>query len=215
MLVTLAELKTYLGITDSSQDDWLTQQEALISETVEGYCGRKFLQDEYIQTFYADENREFREAPQILQLFHYPIIAVSEILLGTTDITADVRVHKPTGDIKYVEDVFFKADSDVVVTYEAGYPQASIPGPVKSVVMSLIQERYSKKQSGVSLNFGSDVQSISIPGTISVAFDYSLQSNERSVAFGTILGSYVNILDSYRSERVIIGSGKISYVEEA
>jgi hypothetical protein len=221
MLVTLNEIKTYLNITDTSQDDWLLQQEALLSETVESYCGRKFLQDEYIQHFYKDEICGSRGS-LTLELFHYPAINVSEILegseddilLGDTDITALVRVHKPTGGLKNL-DGFFVFGDIIRVTYEAGYAQDKIPQPIKSVILSLIQERYSKKQSGVNLSFGSDVQRISIPGTISIDFDYSLNSNERSSAFGTILGNHINVLDSYRSERVIIGSGDRNYIEEA
>jgi hypothetical protein len=80
------------------------------------------------------------------------------------------------------------------------------------VELSIIEERYNKKKSGISLNFGSDVQRVSIAGTISVDFDYSLQSNERVSAYGTILGNYINVLDQYRSERVLTGSGMITYV---
>ena len=74
-------------------------------------------------------------------------------------------------------------------------------------------ERYNKKSSGVDLNFGSDVQRVSIPGAISIDFDYSLSNNERKSAYGVILGSNSNILDDWRSERSVIGSGKLEYVE--
>jgi len=84
---------------------------------------------------------------------------------------------------------------------------------VRSVVYSLVEERYNKKLNGVNLNFGSDIQSVSIAGTISVQFDYSLESNTRKIGMGTILGNYVNVLDKYRSERVISGSGRLAYVE--
>jgi len=76
----------------------------------------------------------------------------------------------------------------------------------------LVKERYNKHTSGIDLDFGSDIQSISIPGTISVAYDYSLQNNERKTAFGAILGNYVNTLDYFRSERPLIGSVRLEYV---
>jgi len=105
---------------------------------------------------------------------------------------------------------FFLEGNILEIVYVAGY--AALPAPIKSVELSILEERYNKKKSGISLNFGSDVQRVSIAGTISVDFDYSLQSNERVSAYGTILGNYINVLDQYRSERVLTGSGMITYV---
>lgn len=218
MLVSLEDIKSYLGITDTSQDTFLTGQEAVISQSVEGYCGRKFTKANYIQTYYAED---YEPGTFLLQLFQYPVERVTSILDGTMDISTEVRLHKETGTISYKRGFLTgwrfvnpasAVDRTLIVKYAAGYDE--LPAPIKSVILSLIEERYNKKKNGVSLNFGSDVQSISIPGTISIAFDYSLQSNERSVRFGTLLGNYVNVLDTYRSERVITGSGKLNYVEE-
>ncbi len=39
MLVSLADMKTYLGIGDASYDDFLTEQLVLFSSAIEGYCG--------------------------------------------------------------------------------------------------------------------------------------------------------------------------------
>jgi hypothetical protein len=202
----------------TTYDQFLTDQEQIISDSVEGYCGRSFSLKNYLQTFYGEDY--YGEGTKKLVLFHYPLTVLTSIFRDTTeDITSEVRVHKPTATItknRFVslfKNNCFLSDTDIVeVTYTAGF--AEVPSPVKSVILSLIEERYNKNKSGVALNFGSDVQSISIPGTISVAFDYSLQANERKIAYGTIIGNFVNVLDSYRSERSIIGSGKLKYVEE-
>lgn len=218
-MVTLQEIKDYLGITTTDYDTFLTAQEAIIAQSIEGYCGRVFEETDYVQTLYQ---RDFNGEPkQELDLFFYPLTDLTSVeekldgvlVMETTDDilaynpTAKLRVH-PAADFRS----FFSFGNEVVVTYTAGY--AEVPAPVKSVLFSLIEERYNKKVNGVQLNFGSDVQRISIPGTISIDFDYSLQSNERSTAFGTILGNYVNVLDFYRSEKAVIGSGKIAYAEE-
>ena len=87
-----------------------------------------------------------------------------------------------------------------------------MPTTIQYVVKAIVEERYNKKLSGVSLNFGSDVQRISIPGTISIDFDYTLTSNDRVNAFGNLLGSYLNLLDFYRSERAILGASRLNYV---
>lgn len=216
LVLTISEIATMVTETGNSlcsyriekttYDTFLTEQEEIISQAVESYCGRKFLSAAYVQKYYIDD---YLRATQELTLFHYPLITLTSVLEDTTNITADVRPQSGFGRLFY-RDGFFRFAEMVQVTYTAGF--ATLPAPLKSVILSLVEERYNKKVSGVPLNFGSDVQSISIPGTISVAFDYSLQANERKIKFGTILGNYVNALDYYRSERAIVGSGTISYV---
>lgn len=213
MLVSLSDIKSYLGVSANTYDSFLNEQGQIISDAIEGYCGRKFLSASYIQTFWSDDYDDYVKE---LQLFHYPVTALTYVKEIDTDssteenVTTEIRLHKPSGKILYVSG-FFRSSNKVTVSYTAGL--AAVPSPIKSVLYSLIEERYNKKISGVQLNFGSDVQSISIPGTISIAFDYSLQANERKTAFGTILGNYINVLDAYRSERRITGSGTVGYVD--
>jgi hypothetical protein len=52
-----------------------------------------------------------------------------------------------------------------------------------------------------------------IPGSIAIDFDYSLNQNERKSAYGVILGNFLNVLDPFRSERVVSGPSKLSYLE--
>ena len=196
MLVSLADIKAYLGITSGEYDSFLTQQEAFISEVVESYCGRKFSQATYVQTFY---DTDYSDIQKELKMFHYPLISMTSVTEDAITLdTTEYRVHKATG----TEITEF--------TYSAGY--STTPLIIKNVILALIQEKYNQKTSGVPLNFGSDVQSISIPGTISISYDYSLDSNQRKSAYGVIIGSYANSLDMFRSERRVIGSGKLKYV---
>ncbi len=209
MLVSLAEMKSYLNIADTSQDVFLTAQLNLVSEVVEAYCRRSFESRIYEQTFYREDYR----SSQLLQTFHYPIISVDTVVEDDVELSSDdYRVHNGSGSLlRKNYGNFFRAE-ETVVTYTSGF--ATIPGPVKSVVFSLVEERYNKKSSGVNLNFGSDVQRISIPGSISIDFDYSLSNNDRKVSFGVVLGSNVNILDYYRSDRAVLGNGRLMYVQD-
>lgn len=209
-MLTLAEVKAHLSIPTSNvdHDAFLTSHEAIVSAVIEGYCGRKFLSAEYIQTFYAGD---YQSVVQEVKTFHYPLISVEKIELDTVDTIADYRIHKDSGTLTNRYGVFQGCPEELVVEYTAGY--ATLPGIVKHVLLSVIEQNYNKRQSGVSLNFGSDVQSVSIPGVISIQFDYTLEHNQRKNAYGSILGNFLNVLDPYRSERRIVGSGKISYVE--
>lgn len=208
MLVTLNEIKSYLGITNTTYDSFLTQQGTLVSNIIEAYCRRTFSLGSYVQTFYSDENRPAKT----ITPYHFPVTEVDSIVEDDVELDSTLyRLHKPTGIITQPYGSFFFA-RETVVTYTAGY--ANIPDAIKSVVFSIVQERYNKKTSGIDLNFGSDVQRISIPGAISIDFDYSLSNNERKSAFGSILGSQVNVLDYFRSERAIIGSDKLEYIDD-
>lgn len=208
MLVTLAEMKAYLGILtgDTSQDAFLTAQITEISEVIQAYCRRVFATASYVQTYYWEDY----DPSKTLETFHYPLISVTSIVEDTVTLDPTLyRINLPTGTITKTCGYFYQAP-ETVVTYSSGL--AATPTPVKGVVYSLVQERYNKKNSGVDLNFGSDVQRISIPGTISIDFDYSLSNNDRKSAFGVVLGSQSNVLDYYRSDRAVVGNGKLIYL---
>lgn len=207
MLDTLANVKSRLGITTSSDDTFLTSQITLISDAIEAYCRRKFLEADYEQTFYRGDYRP----SSMLELFHFPVSAVDSVTQDGEALDSSLyRLHKPTGRLISTTKTFFWAE-ETVVAYTAG--EETAPRPILSVLDSLVQERYNKKSSGIDLNFGSDVQRISIPGAISIDFDYTLSNNDRKSAFGSLLGSSLNILDQYRSERAVLGEGKLIYVE--
>jgi hypothetical protein len=213
-VISVSSIKSYLGIaaTTTTYDAFLKEQEAIVAESIQGYCGRLFNSAGYTQSYYL---KDYEVGIKNLLTFHFPLINVTAAKEyddegnELRDVLSKLIISKPYGDI-YLKDGFFNEGDKVTLTYTAGY--ATIPAPIRSVLYSLVEERYNKKINGVSLNFGSDVQRISIPGTISIDFDYSLQANERKTAFGTILGNYVNVLDSYRSERVVLGSGVVTYV---
>ncbi len=222
MLVTLSEIKSYLNVTVTDHDTFLTEQGNLISDIIEAYCRRSFSPKTYEQSYFRNDYR----LSQMLQTFHYPLLSVASIVEdGVTLDPTLYRVHKPSGNIlqtapfgfgagfAYGPGVggFFRA-IETVVTYDSGL--ATIPSAIKASVFQLVEERYNKRISGVALNFGREVQRIAIPGAISVDFDFSLKYDDRKIPFGVILGNTVNMLDYYRSDRAILGSGRLTYVTE-
>lgn len=209
MLDTLGNVKTRLGITISDYDAFLTNQIQTISDTIEAYLRRKLLTADYIETFYREDHRR---SPRI-RTFFYPVSAIESIEQDGEEIDSDeYRLHKPTGIITRGEGAYFNYSDSAVVKYTAGYD--TCPTPILRVLDSLVGQAYNKKTAGVGLDFGSDVQRMSIPGVMSIDFDYSLKNNEQKTAFGMILGDYLNVLDQYRSERAVVGSSTLEYVEE-
>lgn len=212
MLITLDQFKTLAGVTEGDSDDFLTTQLQIVSETIRSYCRRNFNSASYIQTFYWEDYKG-----QILKdfsLYEYPLVSVASVVIDTTTTvpTTDYRIHLPTGKLIFKDCASSSLNyfNDLKVTYTAGY--ASVPLPVQDAITSIVSERYSKKKAGINLGFGSDVQQVSIPGVVNISYDYTLASNERSSTFGSILGNYINILDYYRSERAIVGSGELAFM---
>lgn len=235
MIVTLAEMKTRLGIVDASQDAFLTEQLNVVQEAVERYCRRKFEQATYVQTFYRDEFDLREEALRKIQLYLFPIISVAQVSEisrasdGTPTVSnlaaGEYRVNKRTAHIKKTEltgiqtrwfdqsiSGSFSAYNELEFTYDAGYAVADLPQTVRDVIFNLVTQRYNKDQNGQGLDFGTDVQRIAIPGVMSIDYDYTLETNNRSHSFGAILGNQINVLDPWRSERGMIGDFREVYV---
>lgn len=194
--------------TDTDDDEaFLTQQINVVSNAIEGYTRRKFLRDDFVQTFYSEDYRPSSE----ITLSLYPVNSVASVVVDDTTTLTDYRIHKPSGTLIRKEG--FHRGEKTVISFDAGFDVADIPADIKEVVYSVVSERYNKKKSGVALNFGSDVQRVSIPGTISIDFDYTLSNNDRTTPFGSIIGDYLNVLDFHRSDRAVLGSSKLEYVE--
>lgn len=213
------------NVGNATWDSFLIEQINLFSSTVENYCGRKFESNSYVQTFYRSDfdHQEIVTLP----MYHFPVISVASVseittsqgVTTTTTVleTYSYRENNTFGSLRRVDSgvpvYWFSGlgyDTEIAVEYTAGY--ATVPLEIQSVVKTLVEERYNKKSSGVDLGFGSDVQSVSIPGTISISYDYSLQGNERKTKFGMLLGNQINVLDFFRSERSLIGQVRDSYV---
>lgn len=215
MLVSLSDMKAFLGISggDTTYDAFLTMQLDVVSDAVEEYCKRKFSEATYLQSIHKDEVGKVNS----FYLKHYPLISLDSFLdkddPGDSGIAVlNYRYNKDSAKMSKISGGrFFQNGSIMEVTYTAGY--AIIPNLIQEVVRSIVQERYNKKVNGIDLNFGSDVQRISIPGTLSVDYDYSLSGNDRKTPLGNILGNHVNVLDAFRSERAVLGTVTPIYVE--
>jgi len=207
-LVTLTEVKTALSISGTTYDTFLLTQIDFYSEVIEQYCGRKFELSSYTQTIFSDELEGSRIKD--LFLYHYPVVTIDTFTGDGEDISTEIRLKKDDGKVR-INTGCFNYYEEIIVEYDAGF--ASIPLTLKNVMYGLIGEDYSKKKSGVDVNFGQDIQKISIPGAIAIDFDYSLSNNDRKSSMGMFVRSYANVLDYYKSERRLIGSIGVNYVE--
>lgn len=212
MIVTLAEMKTYLELIDNTYDAYLTQQLSMVNSAIENYCGRKFDEVTYTQEFYKDEARD-RLSPD-LYAYHYPVSSVVKIEDENSDEYTEFRLVGSSGRITRqdgaIKRSWFSSSNKIIIQYTAGY--VNKPEDLKQVVYSLVSESFNKKKNGIDTGFGSDVQRISIAGVMSIDYDYTLEKNDRKTRFGMIIGNWSNVLDFYRSERALTGKIWEEYV---
>lgn len=216
MIVTVEQMKTYLQIdqSDTSHDVFLLDQISLIQSAMENYCGRKFDEQTYIETYYRDEvNQDL--VPTIFTT-HYPIVSIEAVTEGEDEVVT-YRLNKSRGQITRMNDCFrketwFQSEQVLEVSYTAGYTSENSPRELQQVIYGLVSENYNKRQAGIDINFGSNVQRVSVAGVMSIDFDYTLNSNERKNAFGIILGDWANVLDRFRSEQYITGKIMETYL---
>ena len=78
-LTTLAKVKQYLGITDSTSDSILTQLINAMTDAIETYCGRKFKARSY--TMERQPGNRTRELP----LDNWPIISIERVAIQTEE----------------------------------------------------------------------------------------------------------------------------------
>lgn len=131
-IIELADLKTFLGITGTSEDDLLQIYLDATNEFVGQYCKRTFEETEYTQELYDGTGHV------ALNLRNYPIVEVEEVLVETEEVTerTDVGeegyyIQNADWGILYNDDLWSRGRGNVQVTYTAGYDASSMPAGLK------------------------------------------------------------------------------------
>jgi hypothetical protein len=170
-LVTLAEYKTYAGISSTNQDAEIAQLIPAVSELVKTLCGRTFV--DYVN----DSKQEvFKGGYSKLYLDEYPLLSVSSV-----EFSSDYG-STYTELVEFTDYAIDKSDNSIIaigrdsrgrplefaeytngyrVTYYAGYE--TLPTDLKIAILDLIT--YYLKHEG-------SVHSPKAPGTNTVQIEY-------------------------------------------
>lgn len=182
-LLTLAELKTYLGVTTSDNDSLYELLINNVTDYIEKYCGRRFA-----ETSYTDEKHDGHDFNKLV-LKQYPVnstesFSIKERLyIGGTfsEITStDYVVDYNRGIIERV-DSFEEGTQNYAVTYTAGY--STIPNDLKQAALDLISGMLDLSKSAVKTG---NIQSETL-GDHSVTFADITSQNIQVI---TILNNY-------------------------
>jgi len=145
-LVTLSELKEYLGITTTSKDDLLTSLIEEVSDDFESHCNRKFAcPGDCLRLEYHDIEEDGIDT---IQVKCYPISSIVALcqnyVTGTILYTPDTDYifYSDLGQIKLRGSANFPTGKkSVVVTYYGGFC-STIPSRLVQAAKREISSRY-------------------------------------------------------------------------
>ena len=136
-LTTLANVKSWLGITNTSDDALLAQLITGYSQFVTEYCSRDFVQTTYTDQIYDGSGSS------VLVLRQYPILSISAISIDGVAVPSTSFSHNGRAVLLKTGQVFTSSYGNVSVSYQAGY--STIPTGLERAVIELIGQRYTEK----------------------------------------------------------------------
>lgn len=135
-LISLANLKLALGITDSAEDAALQAAITFQSRIIADYCERRFGLAEALETFTFDFN-EIVLPRQALTLSLYPVAEIIEV--STAGATSSDYDFDPASGRLWTTGVW--AESVIAVLYSGGYdlPEGA-PARLQAAVIAAVNE---------------------------------------------------------------------------
>jgi hypothetical protein len=186
-LMTLDELKTKLGITNTAQDASLQALITAYSDVIATLCNRVFGKETLMETWRdLDSNRIF--------LSHYPIATETDITSvespRTTTIldpATDYEIELKSGKVE----LYATQSEPIVVTYTGGYllPDEAPPALKEALAIMIRNERALAQQAAVS-----GVRSLSHKESRVVYFDPNAHKVVSTSASQMPMNSPVNAL---------------------
>lgn len=199
---TLEQIKTQLGIEDTSQDEALTVTMKGTLTLIEDYLGRGIVQLSRVQTFSPPDTRDSK-----LFLSRFPVQSVEGVTVDGSPLAAGWRVFGPEGILELGQGCHWRGPqgccepgSVIAVDYTAGYPQDCWPPSLLDAVMRTFFGRWNATGGdAASIVAGGAVKSWSADGLSISMGDAS--AGLGSISTNTIPPDLINVaaqLDPYR-----------------
>jgi hypothetical protein len=142
-LISLADLKAELEITDDSEDAVLASRITRWSRMFAEYCGRSFAFEEGVETFTFECNEVARPSrPLVLSL--YPVVDVVSVTVNGSAVEYEVNAE---AGLLYLKAGYWSGT--VEVTYSGGYilPSGAPPGLVEAIISQMRDSRENRDAS--------------------------------------------------------------------
>jgi uncharacterized phiE125 gp8 family phage protein len=134
-LITTTEVKRWLNLDGSGDDDFLQEAINDWSDAVETRCGRIIK-----QATYTDEAHD--GGKKAVLLLHPPVSSITSITVDDDELESDEYVYdEKSGIVRMVSGYAFEGvNGEVTVTYVGGYDP--VPGDLKRAMMQLAALEY-------------------------------------------------------------------------
>ena len=167
----LADVKTYLGVTTTTDDARIAGIMVWVEALIDAYLGRTMVSATFTQTAYKVRS-------EILQLRNYPVASITSITIDDveeteTQLDEDYHLDTDTGTI-YGD--FIAGDVNVIV-YVGGY--STNPAVVDEVFLMVVEDRY-EDYKGIS---GAEVKDVTLFDFAKVSYDTSTGTGGRSLTY--------------------------------
>jgi hypothetical protein len=189
-LTTIARVKSFLGITSTAEDSFLTDLIAIATNTIQNYVGRTFSLETITENLPGTGTAK-------LVLSKYPIVSITSITdeTGLIDASGYEISDKMAGTVYRKDGIFFfkgqvtgllgfnnekEAANNITAVYQAGY--SSVPLDVEMAAISYVRSMY------LGRSRDNTVSSESVSGVYSVTYG----SNALSADVVSTLGRYMN-----------------------
>ncbi|HEY4136490.1 MAG TPA: phage head-tail connector protein [Alphaproteobacteria bacterium] len=142
-LISLANLKAALNITDTSLDAFLQSEITAASGVVAAACNRTLVNEVVEETIRYVHPYRRRAA---LRLTRYPIVAVSMVTVDGVDLSdSDYEVVNQSGFLQRLSNdgIIQWSGSKVVVAYSGGFTLgANVPSGLSEAVTRMVKAKY-------------------------------------------------------------------------
>lgn len=182
-MISLATVKTFLNIADSSHDTVLTSEILLLTSAFNNYCNRDFERKSHTLRVEIDrlESNVF--------LPNYPVHSVTSFKVDEKD--QEFTLFQD-GELVSKGSIFMPGVATII--YEAGYNEADLPDILKNVFLTIISQRHKKRINNESFEETDGISKLSIPGVMTVTYD-----KDNNTTLDSYLDGYQDILDRFKS----------------
>jgi len=197
-LITLADLKTALGIVDTTQDAELNRLINVYSQAIENYTERQMCETDREVVYIPRSTCHMRK----MQVPQWPIITVTSLMIDGIEITdAEYAVNDLTGYIYPLRGDGWTINSYAHLEYSSGY--APIPADLQNVMISLCG---SALNSGASTGDVGPLKSMRVEGAVTEQYYDARESttSTASTSGAEDIGKFYSVLDYYRGERAFV-----------
>jgi len=200
---TVADVKTFLGITSTDDDARLTLLVSWTEELIHKYLGRNLNTNTYTQLAYKPQT-------EIFQLDNYPVDSITSITID--DVLQTLTEYDLTLDIGTLYGDFIESET-VSVVYVGGY--ATIPPLVVDVFYAVVEDRYNEYKGTSS----AEVKDVTLFDFAKVSYDTTTGTGARSINYSGVsatgnvpaqLQSYLGVIDMYKSNTVLLNGSGVS-----